>query len=109
MLEKYAAATWKSFVAMTDPRTGLPADNIAGNLRASTRSGFTSPTNIGSYLWSTVAARDIGLITQAEAKQRMATTLESVAGLERNERRACSTTGTTRRPGRSSTRSPRVR
>jgi len=86
VLEKYAAATWKSFVAMTDPKTGLPADNIAGNLRASTRSGFTSPTNIGSYLWSTVAARDIGLITKAEAKQRMATTLESVAGLERNER-----------------------
>jgi hypothetical protein len=85
VLEKYAAATWKSFVAMTDPKTGLPADNIAGNLRASTRSGFTSPTNIGSYLWSTVAARDIGLITKAEAKRRMATTLESVAGLERNE------------------------
>ena len=85
VLKKYAADTWKSFVAMTDPATGLPADNIAGNLDPATRSGFTSPTNIGAYLWSTVAARDTGLIGKREARHRMAQTLDSIADLERHE------------------------
>ena len=85
VLTKYAAATWRSFEAMVDPDTGLPADNIDGNLKGRSRSGFTSPTNIGAYLWSTVAARDIGLIDAREARQRMAQTLETTAGLERNE------------------------
>ena len=39
---------------MTDPRTGLPADNIPESLAAGDRSGYTSPTNIGGYLWSTI-------------------------------------------------------
>ena len=27
-LERYAADTWRSFVAMTDPDSGLPADRL---------------------------------------------------------------------------------
>ena len=45
----------------------LPADNISGDLSADSRSGFTSPTNIGAYLWSTVTARDLGLISAEKA------------------------------------------
>ncbi len=71
VLETYAADTWKSFEAMAVPATGLPADNIGGDLDPATRSGFTSPTNIGAYLWSTAAARDTGLIGRREAKARM--------------------------------------
>ncbi len=85
VLEKYAADTWKSMDAMTVPATGLPADNIGGDLEPASRSGYTSPTNIGSYLWSTVAARDTGLISRAEARRRMATTIGSVAKLERHD------------------------
>lgn len=85
VLERYAADTWKSFVAMTVPTTGLPADNIAGDLDPATRSAFTSPTNIGAYLWSTAAARDTGLIGRREAKARMAQTIDSIAGLERHD------------------------
>lgn len=85
VLEGYAADTWKSFEAMAVPATGLPSDNIAGNLDPATRSGATSPTNIGAYLWSTAAARDIGLIGRREAKARMAQTLGSIAALERHE------------------------
>src|SRR5687768_11510308 len=59
-LMRYAEDTWASFVAMTDERTGLPSDNVAGDLSADSRSAFTSPTNIASYLWSTVTARDLG-------------------------------------------------
>ncbi|MFC7359106.1 glucoamylase family protein [Nocardioides astragali] len=85
VLERYAADTWRSFEAMTVPTTGLPADNIAGNLDPATRSGFTSPTNIGAYLWSTAAARDIGLIGRREARARMAQTIGSIGDLERHE------------------------
>ncbi|MEJ7794088.1 MAG: DUF3131 domain-containing protein, partial [Nocardioides sp.] len=84
-LKTYAEDTWRSFEAMTVLRTGLPADNVGGNLKPGTRSEFTSPTNIGAYLWSTVAARDIGLITARDARKRMATTIDSVAKLEKHE------------------------
>jgi hypothetical protein len=84
-LERYAHDTWRSFVHMVEPRTGLPADNIAGSLRASTRSAYTSPTNIGMYLWAVVSARDLGLIDAAEAVERIDRTLTSVEGLERHE------------------------
>jgi hypothetical protein len=83
-LERYAADTWRSFVAIVDPGTALPADNIRGSLRGSTRSEYTSPTNIGMYFWATLAARDLGLITGAEAVERIDATLTSVEGLERH-------------------------
>ena len=51
---------------MTDPSTGLPADNIPESLAAGDRSGYTSPTNIGGYLWSAVVARELGIITARE-------------------------------------------
>ncbi len=70
--------------AMTDPATGLPADNIEGDLSAGTRSGYTSPTNIGAYLWSTVVARDTGIIGARDAHARLARTLSTVATLDRH-------------------------
>ncbi len=85
VLEKYVADTWRSMDAMTVPATGLPADNIGGDLDPATRSGYTSPTNIGSYLWSTVAARDTGLIGRAEARKRLTTTVRTVGRLERHD------------------------
>ncbi len=85
VLERYAADTWRSVRAMVVPSTGLPADNVGGDLTAGSRAAYTSPTNIGAYLWSTVVARDTGLIGKREAHRRMARTIESVAGLERHE------------------------
>lgn len=84
-LDRYAADTWRSVAAMVDPHTGLPADNVGGSLAEDTRAGYTSPTNIGAYLWSTVAARDVGLIGEREARKRLARTIRSVAGLERHQ------------------------
>ena len=83
-LRTYAKDTWRSMNAMTDKSTGLPADNIAGSLDAGTRSKFTSPTNIGAYLWSTTVARDTGLISSADAHRRMERTLDTLATLERH-------------------------
>ena len=84
-LMRYARDTWKSFDAMTDPATGLPADNIEGDLDTTSRSGYTSPTNIGAYLWSTVVAEELDLISSREAKKRLNRTLTTVAGMERHE------------------------
>lgn len=78
----WAADTWRSLVAMTDPRTGLPADNIPASLAAGDRSSYTSPTNIGGYLWSTVVARELGIITRGEASARLIRTLKTVERME---------------------------
>jgi hypothetical protein len=81
VLEQYAHDTWQSFVAMTDPHTGLPADNISA-ARALAR--YTSPTNIGAYIWSTLVARDLRIIKPQEARERIGQTLATLATLERH-------------------------
>lgn len=84
-LARYAADTWHSFGKLVEPRTGLPADNIGGDLRPGTRSAYTSPTNIGMYLWATLAARDLDLIPGREADQRIGRVLDSLQRLERHQ------------------------
>ena len=84
-IHRWARDTWASLVAMTDPRTGLPADNISGPLDSPTRSGYTSPTNIGGYLWSAVIAREMGIITAAECKTRLAQTLTTLKRMKHHE------------------------
>jgi hypothetical protein len=76
--------TWRSMTAMVEPSTGLPADNIDGTLAAATRSRYTSPTNIGAYLWSTVVAGRLGLIGHREEVTRARATLASLATLTRH-------------------------
>jgi hypothetical protein len=85
VLREYARDTWRSMVAMVDPATALPADNIAGTLAPETRSAYTSPTNIGGYLWSTVAARDLGVIAPGEASRRVRATLDGLSRLDRHD------------------------
>jgi hypothetical protein len=84
LLRGYAADTWKSMEALVDPRTHLVADNIDGSLDVATRSAFTSPTNIGAYLWSTVVARDTGIISKQQAYSKLSMTLDAVSKLERH-------------------------
>jgi len=82
-LLRWAADTWRSLDALSDPSTGLPADNLAADLAPAGRSRYTSPTNIGGLLWSTVAARDLGLIDAPEAVRRCRAVLKSLARMER--------------------------
>src|SRR5918999_168016 len=81
-LAQYAADTWRSFDMMLYPETGLVADNVSAE---GVRARYTSPTNVGTYLWSTIAARDLGLITNAQAVARIDRTLDTVSTLERHE------------------------
>lgn len=84
-IHRWARDTWASMVALTDPRTGLPADNIRGPLKSPTRSGYTSPTNIGGYLWSTVIARELGIISTGECRTRLAQTLSTLKTMKHHE------------------------
>lgn len=85
LLRTWLADTYTSLDAMTDPATGLVADNIESSLDPATASAYTSPTNIGGYLWSTVVARDLGLVGTDDAHDRMATTLATLEGMDRHD------------------------
>jgi Putative glucoamylase/Protein of unknown function (DUF3131) len=84
-IDRWARDTWASMVAMTDSRTGLSADNISGPLASPKRSRYTSPTNIGGYLWSTVVARELGIISARECRQRLTQTLRTMSRLKHHE------------------------
>jgi hypothetical protein len=81
-LERYARATWVSFVAMTDEQSGLPADVLGVD---GTRSRHTSTTNIGAYMWSAVAAERLGFISSDELVARMKRTVATLERMERYE------------------------
>ncbi len=85
-LRQYAVDTWQSFALLVNPRSGLPSDHIDGQLSPSSRSAYTSPTNIGMYLWAVLAARDLGIISSDEATDRLKKTMKSIGRLERHAR-----------------------
>jgi len=82
LLRRWAADTWRSFEAMTDPVSGLPTDSIGASLDPDTRSGYTSPTNIGGLLWCTVAARDLGFVDAEVCRDRLARLLATLARMQ---------------------------
>jgi hypothetical protein len=84
-VRRWARDTWRSLVAMTDPKTGLPADNIPQSLAAGDRSGYTSPTNIGGYMWSTVVARELGIISRGECTKRLVQTLNTLLRMKHHD------------------------
>src|SRR5690242_6936105 len=85
LVGRWARDTWRSLVAMTDERTGLPADNIGASVTDPVRSKYTSPTNIGGYLWSTVVARELGIISPQESLRRLTQTLTTMSKVDHHE------------------------
>ena len=82
-LRLIARRTWRFFATFVGPEDhALPPDNFqeTPNPVVAHR---TSPTNIGLYLLSTVAARDFGWIGTLDAVERLEATLETLSGLER--------------------------
>src|SRR5918994_5782573 len=96
VLQRYAADTWRSFELLLDPATGLPSDNASA---AGERSRYTSPTNVGAYLWSTLAARDAGIISPSQAGGGSRPPWPPSPAWSATSPAACSTTGTTRPAG----------
>src|ERR1700750_2310972 len=79
-LRDYARTTWASMAAMTDARSGLPADSLNAD---GTTSPMTSAHDIGAYLWSAVAAERTGVISQREEVARLTRTITTLEGMER--------------------------
>jgi hypothetical protein len=82
-LAGYARDTWKSVAAMGDC-ADLPVDalHFRGN---GTWKPFelTTPTDVGAYLWSVLAAERLKIIAPREARQRTERTLKSLERLRR--------------------------
>jgi hypothetical protein len=83
VLADYARDTWHSIAAVAD-RSVLPADALRRVDNDWVVEGLTSPTNIASYVWSTVAAEDLDLISAAEADRRVRQVLTTLSLLERS-------------------------
>src|SRR5205823_5528120 len=81
-----ARDTWNFYRVDADPATNLPMDNVtfAGGSAAPTGYGrYTSAANIGVYLWAVVAARDLHLISDSQARARLQAVLAAVSRLKR--------------------------
>jgi cellobiose phosphorylase len=80
-----ARETWRYFEDFIGPQTNwLPPDNFQEYLNVEL-APRTSPTNIGLWYLSALAARDFGYITLDQCIERTAATTESLENLERYE------------------------
>ncbi len=84
-MRSIARKTWHFFEEFVgDADHHLPPDNYQEAPRGVV-AHRTSPTNIGLYLVSVVAARDFGFITLRELESRLSKTLATIESLERRE------------------------
>jgi cyclic beta-1,2-glucan synthetase len=85
LLRGLARQTWRFFDDLVGPDTHwLPPDNkqMALHVEVANR---TSPTNIGFWLCSVLAARDFGYLTSDEARTRCSHTMDTLEKLQRYE------------------------
>ncbi len=83
ILGGYARDTWRSFDALAMP-SGLPSDMLSRTADGWSTAPYTSPSDIGAYLWSTLAAEDLGIIDRVEATARLTRSLGAIEKLERS-------------------------
>ena len=85
MLRRVARRTWRYFADFVGPNTAwLPPDNyqVSHQNKLAMR---TSPTNIGMWLLSVLAANDFGYLTLDQTIERLTHTMATLKGLERHE------------------------
>ncbi len=84
-LRSVARETWRFFDDLVGPESNwLPPDNSQLALRVEVAER-TSPTNIGLWLTSALAARDFGYLTADEFCLRCSRTMETLARMEHYE------------------------
>lgn len=84
-LRNIARTTWRYFEAFVTPEHNhLPPDNFQ-EIPAPLVAARSSPTNIGLYLLSTLAARDFGWITLHGMATRLEATLTTLERLEKHQ------------------------
>ncbi|MBQ9951773.1 MAG: DUF3131 domain-containing protein [Clostridia bacterium] len=82
-LRDLARDTWKFFERFVTEKTAfLPPDNVQIDPPTGV-ADRTSPTNIGLYLMSCIAATNLGWIAEEELRRRMEDTMDSLERLER--------------------------
>jgi len=85
MLRSYARQTWRFFDDLVNDSTNwLPPDNTQTALHVEV-ANRTSPTNIGLWLCSALAARDFGYITPDDLLNRTTKTMDTIQRLTRYE------------------------
>lgn len=85
ILRKYARATWRYFDDFVGPHSNwLPPDNYQAALLVEVAER-TSPTNIGLWMLTVVAAHDLNYVTSDEVIDRILATLETLKKLETYE------------------------
>jgi len=84
-LRMYARQTWRFFDDLVGPSTNwLPPDNSQTALRVEV-AGRTSPTNIGFWICSALAAHDFGYLTPDDLLARCSKTFDTLSRLQRYE------------------------
>ena len=84
-LHGLARKTWRFFDDLVGPEThSLPPDNSQLSLHIEVAQR-TSPTNIGLWLTSALAAHDLGYLTSDELLRRSANTMATIDRLEKYE------------------------
>ncbi|WP_139558251.1 glucoamylase family protein [Methylotetracoccus oryzae] len=84
-LRRVASDTWRGLDALADREHGLPLDRIQYAKTQADQPGigdYTSTTNIGFRLLAVIAAYELKLIDEAQAVQRLETTLNTLAKLD---------------------------
>src|SRR5713226_5086233 len=82
-LRLIARRTWQFFATFVGPEDhALPPDNVQEDPRPIV-AHRTSPTNLGLYLLSTVAALDFGWLGRVDAVERLEATFGAMTRLER--------------------------
>ncbi|MHC5538654.1 glucoamylase family protein [Singulisphaera rosea] len=83
LLASYARDTWRSIEAVAAAGS-LPADQLRKTKAGWVAEGLTSPTNVAGYLWSTLAAERLNLISHEESGRRISGVLGTLVRLERS-------------------------
>jgi hypothetical protein len=87
---RLAGDTWRGLDALSDREHGLPLDTVTFGERSVALSDshigdYTSTTNIGLHLLDVVAAFDLGLIGDDEARERIRRTLDTLSRLDTDD------------------------
>ncbi|KRG45804.1 hypothetical protein ARC20_07060 [Stenotrophomonas panacihumi] len=78
----HAERMW-SAIELFDTGRALPSDKLCFEDDGSvSRTDYTFIANIGAYVWSVLGARDLGLISEAAARQKLLPLLDAIATLQ---------------------------
>ncbi|QHE51501.1 DUF3131 domain-containing protein [Pontibacillus sp. HMF3514] len=81
-LKAISGKTYRYFEDFTNDNTGLTYDAVRMNNDDLNEKKYTSPTNIGMYMMSTISADEMGIISRKEAVAKIEKTLDSLEDMK---------------------------